>query len=1003
MRYRKLLLLFLLFINVSTLWGQPFHYKVFDTQDGLLSTEISSLCQDSKGYLWIGTAVGLSKYDGYSFQNYTTSDGLPKGRVNTILENEEGDLWISTEKGIGYYDGKQFKEIGFPTSDQPEIIETIFFNHDNTLWVGTNHRLAFLEKIHLPLAITNPDTSYFNVFPEERFVKSFAADVSGKLYLSNYNYLVTYDNGIFDTLGTGDEGKFNFFYKILIEEDRILASTREGEIFQYNNNHRSFFIPPEEDRFNIIDIVPYQDNYWALDQNGILIIDKTGQIIAEVSLYETANIKLMTCMIKDREGNFWLGSYEGLIRITPRDFKLYPELQEVMPSGIFSIGEDDTGILMLTSNYGRVYTKALHEDTFEQLSLPDDFPMADIVDNFYDRNGDLWLPTYWDGVMRVRNERLDRYWYDDGLHPGADIQFGFEDDAGTIWLGHNFGLSRMLFKNTALDTIINFHKVSNSIFYCYVQDSYQQLWFGADDGLYFFSKEQIKKYPLPVGALPVAGITVDQQNQLWVATQGKGLLQFKVHEGNKLEYIGQYHSDNGLSSDFLLDVECDKKQNIWLGTYMGISVIRNHDSIYHVNNYNLEDGMIDKAYQRIKLHTDQSGIVWAATSMGLMSFDPSEIYINEVKPKVNLEALSVNGSPVDLDIFKNNNKLVLSHKDNNLEFEIKGISLKNPGKNRIKFKLEGGMDEWSPPSKQQTISFNTLSPGDYTLKFLAANNDNFWIGEPAKFHFQIKPPFWRTWWFGLTMLGLGIISTLIIVKRRETRLKKEEREKSRVNQMIAELETKALRAQMNPHFIFNSLNAIQECIITEQIDEAYKYLFKFSRLLRKVLESSARPLITVEEEVDILSLYLELEALRFDDKFRFEINLSEDDELEEMFIPSLMIQPFVENAIWHGLMHKRGDRKLEVNFSANEESLICYIIDNGIGREAAMKLKKRKKFKDQSMAMQLISDRLQILEHETKKIARIDIVDQISSVGEPMGTQVSIVVPNDLIPNEKTD
>lgn len=979
--------------------ADPLHVEIFDTHDGLLSTEVLALHQDQNGFLWVGTSIGLSRYDGYEFKNFTPADGLTKGKVIGIEETEEGHLWIATEKGITYYDQLNFREVKYRNDPVPEFLFEIHLVNQQELWVGSNRGVGRLKKDHWNTALINADSSYFERIDDTTFVSLIRSDGEGNIYLGGFNYLFRYDTPHWDTIGIGDPGIHDFFYSIhFLENGKLLTGTRTGNFYQFDSKGRSLFIPPDPTRSDIYNIIPHNDEFWAVHQDGILKIYPDRTHVSH-SLYDHYDIKMMYCMLKDREDNFWLGSNEGLIRLSPRDFRLYPEMSEAMPNGIFSIGENEDGELFLGSNHGIVYSKNPTQSTFTRLPLPPHFPGAEIVGILFDKNDNMWLPTFWDGICRVSNNQLHKYWYEDGFYLGADIAFGGIDTFGNIWLGHNYGLSKMQSNGPGQYFFTNYPSLEHIGFNTYHIDAYQQVWLGSEEGLFFVSKnDAIQQFQLPVNDLPVRGITSDSHNHLWIATLGKGVYQYEITGPGQLQLVNAYDLEDGLSSNFLLDAEADDLGNIWLGTYLGISVLRKKDRAYFITNYDPKDGLIEKAYQKIILHKDKQGVVWAATSMGLMSFDPRQIHFNEVEPALNVDYLKINGEAFSLKNLTDAG-LKLPYYKNDLEIGILGISLKNSQKNKYQIKLEGGRDEWSVPTSQRVFAFNNLSPGEYTFSFKGSNNDLVWSSTPLNIPIYIRPPFWTTWWFyALTILITGV-GVVYYVKRREQQLKEKEREQGRISKMIAELETRALRAQMNPHFIFNSLNAIQESIITEQVDVAYSYLQKFSRLLRNVLDSSSKSYIKIEKEVEILNLYLELESLRFDDQFEYQISMDNPkDEIEELYIPSLMVQPFVENAIWHGLMQKKGARKVNVHFTSDAESVKCSIKDNGIGRVAAQKISRKKRRKHNSMALQLIKDRLELIKQQNEKATSIRIIDLYDDRLQAIGTEVNIKVPNDLIP-----
>lgn len=213
-----------------------------------------------------------------------------------------------------------------------------------------------------------------------------------------------------------------------------------------------------------------------------------------------------------------------------------------------------------------------------------------------------------------------------------------------------------------------------------------------------------------------------------------------------------------------------------------------------------------------------------------------------------------------------------------------------------------------------------------------------------------------------------------------------------INKMLAESQLMALRAQMNPHFVFNCLNSIQECIVTEKYGEASKYLNKFSKLFRTVLNNSGKKLVSIDEEKEVLELYLELEQMRFEQSFTVEMIVDEELEMDEVLLPSMLLQPYVENALWHGLMHKEGERKMKIKFErVNEDLFRCTIEDNGIGRKKSFELKEQqsKAKRHESKGLKISKDRLSILEKQGYH-ARIDIVDKYDDDGNATGTSVMI-------------
>jgi len=249
----------------------------------------------------------------------------------------------------------------------------------------------------------------------------------------------------------------------------------------------------------------------------------------------------------------------------------------------------------------------------------------------------------------------------------------------------------------------------------------------------------------------------------------------------------------------------------------------------------------------------------------------------------------------------------------------------------------------------------------------------------------------------LKWVGIGILILLVLlfiawlIKRRVSRVINAEKEKNRINARLLELETRALRAQMNPHFIFNSLNTLQRFVLEDHKEKSYTYLIEFSRLLRQLLETSESDTISLKEEIDILTSYLEIEKLRFDNSFEYEIT-SNIVNMEFVYIPIMLVQPFAENAIWHGLLNKKGKRLLRIDFrDMGEKQIACEVDDNGVGR--GFKEKDHTEIKKKSMALDFIRQRLDIIKQSTGLDCSFEIIDKKDVNGNPVGTTVRLILP----------
>ncbi|HVI43636.1 MAG TPA: histidine kinase, partial [Chitinophaga sp.] len=294
---------------------------------------------------------------------------------------------------------------------------------------------------------------------------------------------------------------------------------------------------------------------------------------------------------------------------------------------------------------------------------------------------------------------------------------------------------------------------------------------------------------------------------------------------------------------------------------------------------------------------------------------------------------------------------------------------------------------------QRFLEFISLSPGSYQLELYAVNKFNV-RSKTIVIPLSIVPVFWQTWWFISLVTALTVLITWVIVTLLNSAETRRIAAKQQMEQRLHELEQKALRAQMNPHFIFNCLQGIQDYILENDILSANKYLGSFARLIRQTLDNSLQTMISVSEEVTYLTNYLDLEQLRFEDTFTYSFHIDEGLDLYYTHIPSMMLQPYVENAIRHGMRYREnGNGQVDISFTKENRHIICMVQDNGIGRTAVQALQSRKHISYQSRGLQITAERMNLLSKDLETPIIINITDVIDDQGNVAGTRVSIRLP----------
>lgn len=473
----------------------------------------------------------------------------------------------------------------------------------------------------------------------------------------------------------------------------------------------------------------------------------------------------------------------------------------------------------------------------------------------------------------------------------------------------------------------------------------------------------------------------DKKGNLWIGTNEQGLY---IYTGDS---IINYSEKDGLASDKIYEITADSSDNIWISTNKGLTKANfAFDKKICFTSFNETNGLPSNEIIKISAFGNR---IFCATRDRLFFFNTLNLTKNLVPPPIMVSNCTING--LDYDYKKVS---PLKYYENNLKLILNRLSYKGSGHYNYMYKLWGFDSDYNY-SNYNTINYNNLPPGNYTLEIYAINNDGIKSKTPVKIIFLIGPPFWLKWWFILCEIATVLFLIYLIIKWRVNGIEKREMEKTILNKKIAEHQMNALRAQMNPHFIFNAINSIQHFILENNKELAYHYLAQFSKLIRLVLDNSRKNVIPLAKEIETIELYIDLEKIRFETPFTFLLHIENDIDIDEILVPPMLIQPFIENSIRHGLSPKKEDGLLKLNYRISNDELHITLIDNGIGREAAKTANQPNK-KHISAGLPITFDRINLLKEEYRTNAKIEIVDLYNENNQPLGTKVEIVLPIDL-------
>jgi sensor histidine kinase YesM len=386
----------------------------------------------------------------------------------------------------------------------------------------------------------------------------------------------------------------------------------------------------------------------------------------------------------------------------------------------------------------------------------------------------------------------------------------------------------------------------------------------------------------------------------------------------------------------------------------------------------------------------QQGMLYIATSNGLSYFKDSNMPVDSVPPVIYLNNIKYGDSTfrADKDFFTH-----LYQRKASFEVEFGAIAYDLPELVEYQYNFSSDTSSGWITTMTNIVPFPDLQPDTYQLQIRARKYRSNW-SKPIVITMTILPRWYQQWWARGILVLLSIALIFFVLRYIVRRIKDAEKRKTEYNRRIAELEAKALTNQMNPHFIFNSLNSVQHLIMEKEEKQALNFLADFATLMRQMLNNSRKSYLSLEEEIAFLTRYIELEKIRFADVFNYRFVL--DDELKDytIYIPPMIIQPIVENAIKHGLAPKNGQGRLEVRLTLKNDMLYCSVDDDGIGWERANNIKSSRLIKHESTALSVIRERLQIIKSFNGNIGKLEIIDKFKfGFGNKEGTLVEILIP----------
>ncbi|MBO9591373.1 MAG: histidine kinase [Niabella sp.] len=1010
---RLIILILLCCTSQSRLTAQTLSFRHLNSTNGLLSDQGIQFCEDRLGRLCVATDEGVNVFDGVQVDSYTSynKSGIGNSRIKAIYCDGRGTLWIATPAGVQYKSENASIFATLPNPDQLPLGKVtiirespsglLLLTWDSAFLVQQDGRIRPLNKLS---AILKPYKEVLSVSNVEKDIwllgvrgETLMVDVSKELLIRTFPY----HNAWSLCRVNNDE----WLACSLARDTVMLMNIRSGKTELVNN--------------------------WRTQQGEK--ITGYGSEIAKINDEEYAM------------GTRYHGLY--ILNVRKKTAVQYinnpDDLSSVQGNFIRRVMITRTGILALHSN-GVSYTSLEPPAMASVLSFSDRHgkKYKDVVNCFYqDPGGQMWIGTNGYLIKWNRDNATSTIYpyYDKGAGPlmPRTLRAIIPDQRNRLWIGaFGSGLGRMLpggaIEKTAFSDLLRnenlsseFHRITSdkngnflvatgAQFYMlnpltgrlqtfashptlkqivngytthFFADRSDNWWFAQGRGLSYYDRQKDRLYTIrPPGSQKdnnIFAVEQDASGMIYAC----GYYGVYIIDPQTLQIKTTIDKRSGLETSYVIGLLKDLEGNIWIIGNRGLACYAPQTGALTVFDEN--DGLIQSNHRVSSYYLAPDGEVFIGTQTGFNHFYPAGLKRKSYTPHVYITRLQA-GNQV-WGTLNNSRPLVFEHQQNNLVFHYLTVNYRNGNAVRYRYRLKGFDTAYINAFKERQARYTNLPAGNYQFLAEASVNGKHWFAAANPVQFSITPAFWTTWQFRLLVLSAAFLIIFALYKWRIAQVKNESRLRRDFEIRLNELEHKALRTQMNPHFIFNSLNTINSFINTNDRLQAHQYITKFSRLVRLTLDHSRSKKIALKDELEVIKIYVALEQLRFDQRFTYTIDVQNVDT-DTIEIPAMIIQPFVENAILHGLLPAARPGQLKIVIAEMQGMLSVTIEDNGIGRAAARKNKEQLNFNRKSHGMDITLKRIESFNSEHQVFKPVQITDLKDAQGMANGTRVEMLL-----------
>lgn len=937
-------------------------------KNGLPDVEFYDIIEDQNRFIWLAADKGLFRYDGNEYVSYSNKEKRGLSVFGLKFDNQN-NLWCNNISGQFFKIVNNQLVLVFDLKKElkGQLAEYLFID-DRIIIVSINSIISINLR-------TNERTDLYNQLPKKNLIVRSIYKFKNQLYFSINDKVYTLSNSKIIRVTTSsipdytDQTLLSFFeFNATLYLKSFNPNSNTNTFYQISKELFPIELPEILTNTKIIRAKQMKDKIWFCTSNGIIILnqDKNNRFKLNNVYY---NNDFITNFIEDHNNTIFITTLNNGVFIIPElNIKIF---EDKIAKGVNSaIEKIDEKTIAFGTIKGELFLR--NQETSETTSIQLN-SSAKVTALLYIMSiKSLLISTENNSfIYNLQNNKLTLL--ETSIRNAKDLK-KIENTNKFIFCGYNSASVMELKKN---DVVLVKELNKKRAYKCFYDEETKAIYISFVDNVLKFDKNfTIKNILYKNKNIVGKDICKTSDGTMWITTYNDGILGFK----NDV-FFQKIDQNKGLLSNVILQAQSDGN-NLLLVTDLGVQVYNTEDNSLQVklNNKNTSIGGVKNVIVKDSclLFATQYSFFEMSKKSDKKRYSPKELYI---------KSIAIN----EKDTILSNHYNLPHHKNRiQINFHVNGYF---PAEElQFEYRLIGLNNKWIPIEKNtRFINFNGLSSGSYVFEIRCKTiSDNNYVSK--KITFKINLPFWKTWWF-ISLVALSIFGILIIFYRNKLTIKEKEKElalkNAKFENELAILKLENLKSQMNPHFIFNALNSIQEYIILNQKNLASSYLAKFAELIRAYLEHSSKGYITIREEIECLDIYLQLEKLRFEDKFEYSLNGIDNNN--NLKIPTMLIQPYVENAIKHGLLHKKDNRKLTISFELikNQSMLKCIVLDNGIGRVKANEMQYKK---HNSFASEATAHRLELLNFGKEKKIGVEIKDLYENA-VATGTKITLLIP----------